>query len=77
MPASATIAEVLLWDRVIGAIAWDPLRRVGTFEYAAEFLASGFELAPLTMPLRPGVFLFPELYQIPLAFRLYKWVVLP
>ena len=61
MPASATIAEVILWDRVIGAIAWDPLRRVGTFEYAADFLESGFALAPLTMPLRPGVFQFPEL----------------
>ncbi len=57
----ATLAEVLLWDRVIGALAWDPARRVGTFEYAADFLPSGVEIAPLTMPLRAGVFAFPDL----------------
>lgn len=60
MPAT-TVAEVILWDRVIGALAWDPARRVGTFEYAADFLASGIELAPLPMPLRAGAFAFPGL----------------
>ncbi|MBC8011926.1 MAG: HipA N-terminal domain-containing protein, partial [Burkholderiales bacterium] len=57
----ATLAEVILWDRVVGALAWDPARRVGSFEYAADFLLSGVEIAPLTMPLRAGAFAFPDL----------------
>ena len=61
MPAATTVAEIILWDRVIGALAWDPARRVGTFEYAADFIGSGIELAPLVMPLRAGVFAFPGL----------------
>jgi serine/threonine-protein kinase HipA len=61
MPAAATVAEVILWDRPIGALAWDPARRVGTFEYAADFLGSGIELAPLLMPLRAGAYAFPGL----------------
>lgn len=61
MPAAATVAEVLLWDRPIGALAWDPARRVGTFEYASAFLGSGIQISPLTLPLRAGVFSFPDL----------------
>jgi serine/threonine-protein kinase HipA len=57
----ATLAEVILWDRVVGALAWDPARRVGSFEYAVDFLPSGVEIAPLTMPLRAGAFVFPDL----------------
>lgn len=57
----ATLAEIVLWDRSIGAIAWDPARQVGTFEYASDFLPSGIQIAPLTMPLRAGVHQFPEL----------------
>jgi serine/threonine-protein kinase HipA len=57
----ATVAEVLLWDRTIGALAWDPARRVGTFEYAADFLPSRVEIAPLTMPLRAGAYAFSGL----------------
>lgn len=57
----ATTAEVLLWDRPVGALAWDAARRVGTFEYAFDFLGSGIELAPLVMPLRAGTFAFPGL----------------
>jgi serine/threonine-protein kinase HipA len=57
----ATLAEVLLWDRVIGALAWDPARRVGAFEYTADFLPSGIAVSPLTMPLRGGAFSFPDL----------------
>lgn len=61
MPSPATIAEIMLWDRAIGAIAWDPSRQLGTFEYEASFLESRIAVAPLTMPLRAGVFQFPEL----------------
>ena len=56
-----SLAEVILWGRVIGAVAWDAARGRGGFEYAAEFVPSGIQVSPLTMPLRRGVFEFPEL----------------
>jgi len=57
------VATVHLWGHQIGAVAWDDDRRLATFEYHADFLRSGIELAPLTMPLGPGIFRFPELDQ--------------
>lgn len=56
-----SLAEVILWGRVIGAVAWDAARGRGGFEYAAEFVPSGIQVSPLTMPLQRGVFEFPEL----------------
>jgi len=56
------VAEVVLWGRVVGAVAWQEDRRVGTFEYDPEFRRGGLEVAPLVMPLgREGFFSFPEL----------------
>jgi serine/threonine-protein kinase HipA len=60
------VAEVVLWNRVIGAVAWDSARELASFEYAPEFLSSGIQLAPLTMPLpkdtnSAAVFSFPQL----------------
>ena len=60
------VAEVHLWDKQIGAVAWNDSRNLATFEYHADFLRSGLELAPLTMPLGPALFRFPEL-----AFEAY------
>ena len=54
-------AVVNLWGRQIGAILWDEDRDVGVFEYTPEFARSGIEVAPLTMPLRSGVYDFPAL----------------
>lgn len=59
--ASLLRAEVRLWGRQIGAVVWDEAREIGVFEYEPSFLASGIEVAPLTLPLRPGVFDFPAL----------------
>lgn len=56
-----TRADVILWGRRIGAALWDDTREVGAFEYVPEFTRSGIEPAPLTMPLQPGVFQFPDL----------------
>ena len=58
---SATTAEILIWGNSIGAAAWDAERKLAVFEYASDFLESGIELAPLTMPLGGRVFSFPEL----------------
>lgn len=54
-------AEVHLYETLIGAVTWDPSRELGVFEYAPEFLRSGIEISPITLPLVPGRFSFPEL----------------
>jgi serine/threonine-protein kinase HipA len=56
-----TVARVDLWGTRIGAVAWEPERRLGYFEFDPEFLESGIEVAPLTMPLSERVFGFPAL----------------
>lgn len=63
------VAEVVLWNRVIGAVAWDEVKGYASFEYAPEFLGSGIQLAPLTMPLparknQAGIFSFSELSRV-------------
>jgi serine/threonine-protein kinase HipA len=55
------VATVRLWERDIGAVAWNNDRRVGEFEYNSEFLRLGLDIAPLMMPLRRGIFSFPHL----------------
>ncbi len=55
------LAEVRLWGRTIGAVAWDSASEVATFEYEAGFASSGIEVAPLAMPLSRTLFRFPEL----------------
>jgi serine/threonine-protein kinase HipA len=61
MVTQVEVAEVHLWGHQIGAVAWDSSRELATFEYHPNFLRSGIELAPLTMPLGRGLFRFPEL----------------
>ncbi len=56
-----TRAKVNLWGRMIGAVVWDAGRDIAVFEYTPEFAASRIEPAPLTMPLRRGVYDFPAL----------------
>lgn len=58
-----TAIEVRIWNRRAGAIAFDPVLRCYAFEYFPEFVASGIEIAPLTMPLAGArePFAFPEL----------------
>lgn len=55
------VATVMLWGREVGAVAWDVRRGLGQFEYGSDFLRHGFEIAPFMMPLRNGLFSFPEL----------------
>ncbi len=50
-----------MWGSRVGAIRWDPDRAVASYEYDPSFLASQIELAPLAMPLGPGVWSFPQL----------------
>jgi len=57
----ADVATVRLWERNVGAVAWNADRGVGGFEYEPAFVRQGLQVAPLTMPLGSGVQAFPEL----------------
>jgi serine/threonine-protein kinase HipA len=57
----ATVAEVRLWGRTIGAVSLEDGARHSAFQYDPAFLASGIELAPITMPLSQRIYQFPSL----------------
>lgn len=57
----ATVAEVRLWGRTIGAASLEDGARISAFQYLPAFAASGIQLAPLVMPLAERVYQFPEL----------------
>lgn len=56
-----TIAEVRLWGKSIGAVSWDESAGLAHFEYEPDFIHSGIEVAPLTMPLSKQIYSFPAL----------------
>jgi serine/threonine-protein kinase HipA len=55
------LAEVRLWGEQVGALAYDPVSAISTFEFAPEWLHRGVDIAPLHMPLSSGKFQFPGL----------------
>jgi serine/threonine-protein kinase HipA len=56
------VAEVKIWQTLVGAIAWNDQTGIATFEYAPSWIKNKVELAPLKMPLESkNVFSFPEL----------------
>jgi serine/threonine-protein kinase HipA len=57
----ATVAEVRLWGRTIGAVSLENGASAAAFEYAPDFIGSGIQLAPLVMPLSNRVYQFPGL----------------
>ena len=59
-----TTAYINLWNKRVGAVAWDMDRRIGSFEFTPGFLSSGWDIAPLKMPRNEAsnrVFSFIEL----------------
>lgn len=56
-------AEVKIWGKFVGAVAWDPDSGFATFEYDPKFKTFGWDLAPLKMPVSDSRnrFSFPEL----------------
>jgi serine/threonine-protein kinase HipA len=56
-----TVAEVWLHNRRVGAVAWNDERQNAEFEYDDSFISNHVEVAPLTMPLRKGIYSFPAL----------------
>ncbi len=56
-----TIATVKLWGKAIGAVSWDEDTGLANFEYEPDFVESGIEIAPITMPLSNRIYSFPAL----------------
>ncbi|HTF95855.1 MAG TPA: type II toxin-antitoxin system HipA family toxin [Cellvibrio sp.] len=64
------LAEVWLWNKMVGALAWSPENQIATFEYTQEWAASGVQIAPLKMPSTTEgsrIFHFPQLN--PLTYK--------
>jgi serine/threonine-protein kinase HipA len=57
------VAEVKIWGDLAGAVRWDADNQVASFQYDPKFLAKGYDLSPLKMPIRNGnrIYSFPEL----------------
>ena len=54
-------ARVILWGSMIGAVTWLEDREIGVFQYSPDFLQSGIEIAPISMPLAEFPYEFPAL----------------
>jgi serine/threonine-protein kinase HipA len=57
----ATVAEVRLWGRSIGAVSLEEGARAAAFQYDPAFVASGIQISPLVMPLSQRVYQFAAL----------------
>lgn len=57
------VAEIKIWAKQVGAVAWDENTGFATFEYNPRFQQRGWDLAPLKMPINStrNQFSFPEL----------------
>jgi serine/threonine-protein kinase HipA len=56
-----TTARVMLWGKSIGAVSWDESAELAHFEYEPDFVQSGIQVAPHTMPLSTKIYSFPAL----------------
>jgi len=64
MADAAAVAEVHLWQRLVGAVA-EAANGLVTFEYDPTFARSGLEISPLKLPSSTaGPITFPELARI-------------
>ncbi len=64
MAEGIALAEVWLWDRMVGAVA-EEASGVITFEYDPGFVHQGLEISPIMLPLaRRGPVTFPELARL-------------
>lgn len=59
-----TTAFIHIWNKRIGAIAWDDQTGIASFEYEPSFLNQQWNLSPIKMPIANAsgrIFSFPEL----------------
>lgn len=56
-------AYINIWNKRVGAVSWDPERKLASFEYDSRFPENGWDIAPIKMPLEQAgtIFSFPEL----------------
>jgi len=57
------VAEVAIWGKLAGAVAWDRIKGYAVFEYDPAFRQLGWDLSPLRMSVGKDrrLFSFPEL----------------
>ena len=55
------VVEIQLWGTRIGVAVMESNANFASFQYDENFLNSGIQLAPLTMPLSRKIYSFPEL----------------
>lgn len=53
--------EIKLWGTTAGYASIRDDEKIASFEYERSFLQSGIEISPITMPLKAGIYRFPEL----------------
>lgn len=56
-----TTADVLLWGKSMGIVAWDEQYGCGRFRYYPEFVATGLQPSPLMMPIGQDAYAFANL----------------
>lgn len=59
-----TTTYINLWGKRVGAVAWNPATRLGSFEFMPNFKNNNWDIAPLKMPVNSAdnrVFSFEEL----------------
>lgn len=49
-----TLAEVYIWDKLVGYVNWNEQLGTAGFEYEPDFVLTGLDLSPLMMPLTSG-----------------------
>ncbi len=54
-------ADIWIWNRPVGTLTWEREHCRSRFRYHPDFVDSGLELAPVTMPLGSGSYTFPDL----------------
>ncbi len=62
-----TTAFVKIWNKTLGAVAWNTETGTASFEYDSKFINTKSDLAPLKMPIvnsNKRVFSFPELRDV-------------
>ena len=57
------VAEVRIWNELVGAVRWDESQQLGYFQYAPKFIQKGWNLSPIKIPISQGsrIYSFPEL----------------
>ena len=62
-----TTAFINIWNKRVGAIAWNSETGLGSLEYDTDFIKNNWDLAPIKMPIdeaKRRIFTFPELRDV-------------